>query len=388
MPVDLSEAELNAGSPDVALNPTGDAVVTWSAVTSATVGSKSVVQATVRPAGGAWQAPMDISDHGPEVDEAPFEPKAAVDPQGNTIAVWEGLDGEDRVIQSAVRPADSSDWQASVDLSTSGARAHSAQIAVDAQGNAVSVWEQENGSEGIIQSAGYDADPLIGGLEVPKTGTVGKPVSFSSSPLAVWSALGVTNWSFGDGAGAGGTSTTHVYTAPGDYKVTLSSVDALGNIGSASATIAISLAHTTPATTNTLPTLTDVSMTNRRFRVSKRATAISAKKIPLGTSFHFTLSAAAKLRIAISRSTPGLRKGRLCRAPSTKLVRTHAKRCTRSLPTGTLTHASEAEGADSISFSGRIGHHALNPGVYTATLSASSTAGRSKPVTLSFTIAR
>ena len=81
-PVDLSEAGLDAGSPDVALNPAGDAVVTWSAAASAIVGSKSaVIQATVRPTGGTWQAPVDISEPGQVVDEPPFEPKAVVDPR-------------------------------------------------------------------------------------------------------------------------------------------------------------------------------------------------------------------------------------------------------------------------------------------------------------------
>jgi hypothetical protein len=385
-PVDLSEAGLDAGSPDVAVDPTGNAVVTWSAATSPIFGSKSaVVQATFRPAGDSWQVPVDIAEGGHEADTPPFEPKVVLDPQGNAIAVWD-LDADGQVIQSAVRPADSGDWQAPVNLSASDVRANDTQIAVDAQGNAVSVWQLENGSESIIQAAGYDAGPLIDGLEVPKTGTVGQPVSFSSSPLAVWSALGSTSWSFGDGTGASGASATHVYTAPGDYKVTLSSVDALGNASSASATIAISPALATSSATKTPPALTDVSMTNKRFRVGKRATAVSARKTSLGTSFHFTLSAIAKLQITISRSTPGLREGRLCRAPSAKLARAHAKRCTRALTVGVLTRPSEAKGADSISFSGRIGHRALNPGTYTAVLSATNAAGRSKPVTLRFTI--
>jgi hypothetical protein len=387
-PVALSEAGLDAGSPDVALDPQGDAVVTWSAATSAIVGSHSaVMQAVVRPAGGAWQAPVDISEAGQEVDDPQFEPKVAIDPQGNAITVWEGLDGEDQVIQSAVRPAASGDWQAPVDLSASEMQANAAQIAIDSQGNAVSVWALGNGSNSV-QAAGYDAGPLLYGSSIPGTGTVGQSVSFSASPLAVWSALGATSWSFGDGTGASGTSATHVYTAPGVYRVTLSSFDALGNASSASGVIAISPAHTTSATTKAPPAITDVSLTNRRFRVGKRATAVAARKTPIGTSFHFTLSASAKLQITIFRSTPGLRKGRLCRTPSTKLERAHAKRCMRTLTVGTLTRASEALGGDSISFSGRIGHRALRPGTYTATLNASNTAGRSGPVTLRFTIVR
>ena len=189
MPVDLSEAGLDAGSPDVALDPQGDAVVTWSAATSAIVGSHSaVMQAAVRLAGGAWQAPVDISVAGQEVDDPQFEPKVAIDPQGNAIAVWEGLDGEDQVIQSAVRPTASGDWQAPVDLSASEMRANAAQIAIDSQGNAVSVWALGNGSSGI-QAAGYDAGPLLYRILDPEH-RHGRPARLLLGlPLAVWSAL-------------------------------------------------------------------------------------------------------------------------------------------------------------------------------------------------------
>jgi hypothetical protein len=127
-------------------------------------------------------------------------------------------------------------------------------------------------------------------------------------------------------------------------------------------------------------------MTNRRFRVAKTSTAILAKKAPRGTTFRFTLSAAAKLQIAFTRSAPGLRRGRSCLPPTSKLKRAHAKRCTRTLTVGTLTRAHEPTGAGSAPFSGRIGHRALTTGSYRATLSASNAGGRSKPVVLSFTI--
>ncbi len=144
--------------------------------------------------------------------------------------------------------------------------------------------------------------------------------------------------------------------------------------------------QTASATTPAPPAITAASLTDRRFRVGKQATAISARKAPIGTSVHFTLSAAAKLQIAITRSAPGLRHGHSCLAPSAKLKRAHAKRCTRTLTVGTLTRVSEAEGADSVPFSGRIGHRALTAGAYDAVLIASNSVGRSKPVTLGFVI--
>ena len=141
-----------------------------------------------------------------------------------------------------------------------------------------------------------------------------------------------------------------------------------------------------PAIAHALPEISAASLTNKRFRVGRQATAISAKKAPIGTSFRFTLSVPARLQIAITHSAPGLRRGHSCLAPTNKLKRAHAKRCTRTLTLGTLTRASEPNGADSVSFSGRIGQRALTPGHCGAVLSARNAAGRSKPVTLSFTV--
>lgn len=145
-----------------------------------------------------------------------------------------------------------------------------------------------------------------------------------------------------------------------------------------------------------LPMLAKVGMTNRRVRVARQATAIAAgqdvpkraRKAPLGTRFRFTLSAPAKLQIAIRRRASGLRSGRRCVAPTATLKRRHAKRCTRTLTVGTLTRARALPGARTLAFSGRLGRRALAPRRYTAVLTASNGAGRSNPVSLAFAIVR
>jgi hypothetical protein len=379
-PVVLSASGEEADEADISVDAAGDAIAVWQTLSGTTI------DADERPQGsGAWERPVAVSV-GPGQELGAF-PKIAVDAAGNAVVAWDRSNGSNYIVEASTKSAASSVWQVPVAISPVSQSSYIPWVAIDPEGNAVAAWEVQS-SNISVEATGYDAGPLLTGLEIPTTGTVGQPVSFSSSPLAVWSALGATSWSFGDGTSASGTSATHVYTAAGDYTVTLSSVDALGNTSSASATIAISPAHTTPTTTNAPPAITDVGLTNRHFRVGKRATAVSARKTPLGTSFHFTLSAVAKLQIRILRSTPGLRKGHLCRAPTAKLARAHAKRCTRILTVGALTRAGEAKGADSILFSGRIGHRALSPGDYTATLSASNTAGRSKPLTLRFVIVR
>ncbi len=136
------------------------------------------------------------------------------------------------------------------------------------------------------------------------------------------------------------------------------------------------------------PGLGSASLTNTRFRVGRSATAIVARRAPVGTRFRFKLSTAATVQISIARLLPGLRKGHSCLAPSVRLRRAHAKHCTRALAIGKLTRASQRTGLNSIAFSGRIGKRALAPGEYRAVLSASNGGGRSIPVVLKFTVVR
>jgi hypothetical protein len=111
----------------------------------------------------------------------------------------------------------------------------------------VAAWERYDGADEIVQAAGYDgAGPQLGALSIPATGTVGQTLSFSVSPFDVWSAVGATTWSFGDGSGAGGTGVTHTYTAPGTYTVTASALDALRNGTSAGGRVTITAAPAIP----------------------------------------------------------------------------------------------------------------------------------------------
>jgi PKD repeat protein len=50
-----------------------------------------------------------------------------------------------------------------------------------------------------------------------------------ADPVDRWSAVTSTEWEFGDGTTATGTAVHHRYHDPGDYTVTVSSADAVGN---------------------------------------------------------------------------------------------------------------------------------------------------------------
>ena len=139
----------------------------------------------------------------------------------------------------------------------------------------------------------------------------------------------------------------------------------------------------------TPPVLSHVSLTNKRFRRSRKPTAVVAKSAPrrakVGTTIRFTLSETATVTATFERPSSGRRVGRFCRPPSARLRR--HKRCTRYLPAGRLTRRSLRAGAHGIPFSGRIGSKALALGSYRLTLVASDPAGnRSDPQRLTLTI--
>ena len=299
--------------------------------------------------------------------------------------MWTRSNASNEIVQAAVRPVTGGTWQTPSDLSASGQDAARPQVAFDPFGNALAVWQRYNGTNQIVQGAGYDAaGPFLNALRIPAAGTAGQSLTFSVSPLDSWSALAPTSWSFGDGSAASGSSVAHSFTAPGSYTVTVTGADVLGNTTTASGTIAIG-APAAPVRPGP-PVVSGARLTNKRFRVARKPTAITARRAPRGTVIRFTLSAPAKLRIAITRSAPGLRRGRLCSAPTPTLKRRHAKRCVRTVVVGTLTRAGERSGPGRLPFTGRIGRRALGPGAYRALLIASNQEGRSSPVALAFVI--
>jgi uncharacterized repeat protein (TIGR01451 family) len=111
----------------------------------------------------------------------------------------------------------------------------------------------------------------------------------------------------------------------------------------------------------------------------------SRKRIPVGTSFSFTLSQAATVTLSFSERLPGRSvKGR-CVAATPK--NRHAHSCRRMVKHGAYSFSANA-GSNKVPFTGRVPHGGSLPaGVYTVTVQAVNAAGaRSTPVTLTFTI--
>ena len=62
-----------------------------------------------------------------------------------------------------------------------------------------------------------------------RSGTAGTPVAYSVAAVDAWSAVTSTSWSFGDGATASGASVSHTYAGAGTYAVSVTVTDAVGN---------------------------------------------------------------------------------------------------------------------------------------------------------------
>lgn len=377
-PVNLSAAGHDSNAAQIAVDPRGEAVAVWS--------GEGIESATRPTPGAGWQTLVDVGEG--------YEPQIALGADGGAIAVWSRWNGEYPVVESAVMPPATDSWQTPLQLSSDGpnAWAYFADVAVDPRGNAVAVWQRAEGGWYVVQGVGYDAaGPLLSGLAIPDSGIVGQPLSFSVSPLDVWSAL-TTTWSFGDGADADGTSVAHTYSTAGTYKVVLTSADALANATSASATVTIAPAPTrtlrTVAPTSMTPSVTDLTQSHSHWREGTRLASFARKnKAPLGTTFSFTLNEQARLRFAFTQQVSGRKvKGR-CVVKTKKNRKRPA--CMRAVTEGTLSFTGHV-GKNRVSFQGRISAlRKLRPGSYTLLIVATNATGqRSQTRSLSFTIVK
>jgi hypothetical protein len=423
-------SELVAGS-DFAIDGRGDAVAVWDSWTEGFL-SHRVVQAAFRPAGGEWQTPVDLSE---DLSEnwrwEPYEPQVAIDEQGDALVVWSRGYGESGGVMSGFKPSGGA-WQAPVELSPPGTSDGDAQVAFDGQGNALAVWDGEDGTvqseskpaggawqgpvdighgggpqvafdergdalaawvgaDGI-QTAGYVATgPVLNNVSIPSEGTVGQPLTFSVSPFDVWSVLGETSWSFGDGASASGTSVTHTYTAAGTYEVKLYSADTLGNVTSTSGKVTITPASMT-APSGSEPTSdspTSEALMSEPLAIGTVSQSASVwherGKSRAGTTFALSLNEQATVGFSFLRHVNGRMVGRRCLAmtPRNAGYRT----CSRAVITGALSFPGH-RGMNTVGFQGLVSHSKkLVPGRYTLVITATNVAGQhSSPKSLNFTI--
>jgi hypothetical protein len=214
-PQTLSPAGFEAAEPRVAMDGAGDASIVWSLQSG---GTEEIQSAQAAP-GGVFGAPVDLTGF----TTIASIPQVALDPHGDTVAVWDGWDGANIRIQDAVRPAGGS-FELPQFLSPAGYNADTPHVAFDAGGDALAVWRFDGSPASTVQGA---YRPAGGEFDSPQT--VSAPSTYPAQVPQVafdGQSEGVVAWQQEDGtdprvyasvrsAGAGGTFSSPLTLDPG-----------------------------------------------------------------------------------------------------------------------------------------------------------------------------
>jgi len=142
-------------------------------------------------AGKAWRTAVLIETSNGDA----YAPQIAFYPNGNALAVWEQSDGTTQRIYANRYTASSGVWGTAAPIENDTGEAKRPQIAIDASGNALAVWYQFNGTYRTIRSNRYTS--LGWGTAAPiETGNVGDAldpqiaIDINGNALAVWNQDG------------------------------------------------------------------------------------------------------------------------------------------------------------------------------------------------------
>ncbi len=143
----------NARSPDVAVNARGDAIAAW--IISARSG-RSVIRASIRPAGRAWGPARTLS----RVGRSARDPRVAINDRGQVLAAWRRVARNRRVrvaggrlrpqavyvVQARRTNVRSASWDKTQTLSSARQKTGAPRVGLDARGSAVVTWHWGTGT--------------------------------------------------------------------------------------------------------------------------------------------------------------------------------------------------------------------------------------------------
>jgi hypothetical protein len=386
-PVDLGTGG-DADAPQVAVDPQGNATAIWASPAA----SGSVVRSRSSALGGPWSPLTNLATSNDD-DNVGF-PWVAADPQGNVTAVWARFNINNVTAQATRRMAGSANWSPAVDLAVGQHLTAIPAAAVDPQGHVSMIWSSSENPWSGFSTIFDPIAPELRNLTAPARAVVGQPVDLSVDPFDDWSAV-TTSWSFGDGQTATGAAVNHTYNSPGERTVTVTGVDAAGNTTQTSRAITVDSAPVPagpglspphvdgpPLLAKKAPVISGLRQSGARWRTHavKRG-----PRLPVGTTFRFTLDRAAQVRFTFSQIVSGRRVNGRC--VKVRKSNRSTSRCNRSQAVGTLRVAGKA-GANAVAFRGKIGGRRLAPGRYRLLVTALADGKTSAAAATQFTIVR
>jgi PKD domain len=216
--------------PSIALDDQGNATVVAQTV-------DGHVEVATRAFGDAtWAGPTAIGDSGSDdpalQDTWCVDPRVALDAAGRAVVIWGGA-----ALHAARREGG---WQQPVEVADAPA-CFARSLAVDPAGDTVAIWNASANAVTRLDASILDATPpAIGRLVVPGTARPGRRVRFSVAATDALSSLAQPPlWRFGDGATARGLAVRHAYRRPGRYRVTVTVTDLARNQATATAAILV-----------------------------------------------------------------------------------------------------------------------------------------------------
>ena len=312
----LSSVAEDADPPVVAVSDQGEAVVAWS-----DVGLPARIQVAVGPAAGPLGPAAPISD---TVDDD-ATPAVAFDPAGNALVAWQAgipdVIGVPSRVEATRRPAGGA-FGAPAVLSTAPPTTTPA-VALDAEGNAIVGWTQGAFAARRIDGAGYDnAPPRIRELRAAAALRPGAGYPFAVVADDVWSAAPAATWDFGDGTTATGSPADHAYASPGTYQGRVDVRDDLGNVASRAFTVVVDAAAPDPPPPPPAPEPSGLSLTGvsaNRYCIAPPGVRVRGAGKDL--TIRYTLDGAARMTFSLQRrltpKLPDLHRKR-CPIPTTR----------------------------------------------------------------------
>jgi hypothetical protein len=172
-PHDLTGEAENVFGQQVGLDAQGDVTAIW----FETVGEDTVRSATETAGTGIWSAPTDLAPANP----AEPDPSLAVDPAGDAVVTWNvGTTGHE-AIQAAARKGQDGAWSLPTTISSPGTRSIDTETGIGATGAAVALWRNVGNGEGIVSS---NYDPGIEELPAPGSSSAPASPGAGGSPTA------------------------------------------------------------------------------------------------------------------------------------------------------------------------------------------------------------
>jgi hypothetical protein len=191
-PVAVGTGRGNEGYPEVAVDPAGNAMVVWPRGVNGDPTASYLAAARYVVAGAGWDPPVRVDDPVGGASVTLGFQHVAFDGQGAAFAVWAGYDGTHNNILVSRYTEAAGGWSRAELLETLALEAAYPQVGADGAGNATAVWHQSDGTRSNIWSARYTPAGGWGPAELLETTNAGNAlfpqvaVNAAGAAVAVW----------------------------------------------------------------------------------------------------------------------------------------------------------------------------------------------------------